>query len=70
MSNPFKKIAKSSNETSKKWGSAKETSETSARKCEQCGAPRPENTNLTTCDFCGFKFMDIDVIVKSTKSNE
>lgn len=26
------------------------------RKCGGCGAARPEGTDLSTCDFCGFEF--------------
>ncbi len=64
MANPFKKIAKNANESQKDWG-RKETSETNTRKCEGCGAARPKDTNLTTCDYCGFKFMTIDNEIKT-----
>ncbi|HYH15895.1 MAG TPA: hypothetical protein VD794_11770 [Flavisolibacter sp.] len=26
------------------------------RKCSSCGAARPEGTDLSTCDYCGFEF--------------
>jgi len=67
MSNPFKKIAKNaeSNKSEKQWKGAKNSSNVESRTCEQCGAPRVKNTNLTTCDYCGFKFMDIDSTIKS-----
>lgn len=26
------------------------------RTCGGCGAARPEGTDLSTCDFCGFEF--------------
>jgi len=26
------------------------------RKCGGCGAARPEGTDLSACDFCGFEF--------------
>lgn len=66
MSNPFKKTIKNANETQKKW-KRNETSETKSRKCEGCGAARPKDTNLTICDYCGFKFMTIDVEIKIDK---
>lgn len=64
MGNPFKKITKNSEETKKKWDSEKVASEVSSKKCTGCGAPRPKNTNLTTCDYCGLKFMDINDVIK------
>jgi len=64
MANPFKKIVKNANETTKEWD-RKETSETSSRKCENCGAARPKDTNLTTCDYCGFQFMTIEEQIKT-----
>lgn len=67
MKNPFKKIIKNSNETKKKWGDENKESSTKTRKCEGCGAARPKDTNLTTCDYCGFKFMTIDNTIKTDK---
>lgn len=67
MSNPFKKIVKNSNETKKDWGNEQKESSTSSRKCESCGAARPKETNLTTCDYCGFKFMTINEKIKTDK---
>ncbi|HHC78347.1 MAG TPA: hypothetical protein ENK46_00585 [Flavobacteriia bacterium] len=64
MSNPFKKIVNNANETQKKW-ERNETSGTDTRKCENCGAARPKDTNLTTCDYCGFEFMSIDNEIKT-----
>ena len=60
MANPFKKTTNNANKTKKIYGTERETSETKTRKCEGCGAARPADTNLTTCDYCGFKFMDIE----------
>ena len=60
MANPFKKTTKNANESKKIYGTERENSETKSRKCEGCGAARPVDTNLTTCDYCGFKFMDIN----------
>jgi len=65
MSNPFKKIAQNAKDTQKKYGSENQESGTSSRKCEGCGAVRPSDTNLTTCDYCGFKFMTIDSEIKT-----
>ena len=65
MPNPFKKIVKNATDTQKKWGDEQATSETKTRKCEKCGAARPKDTNLTTCDYCGFTFMTIDEIIKT-----
>ncbi len=64
MSNPFKKIAATSKETAKKWESTKQTSSVNTVECPQCGAPRPVNTNLAECAYCGFTFMAVDVIIK------
>ncbi|MDF4202575.1 hypothetical protein PXD56_06405 [Maribacter sp. SA7] len=64
MSNPFKKIVKNANETHKDWGT-NSNSKTSSRKCENCGAARPKDTNLTTCDYCDFKFMNIHNEIKT-----
>jgi len=60
MGNPFKKITKNANETQIVYGNENENSSSKTRKCEGCGAARPADTNLTTCDYCGFKFMTID----------
>ena len=64
MSNPFKKITKNAIDSKKDWGGHK-TSKTETRKCENCGAARPKETNLTTCDYCGFKFMTINTVIKT-----
>lgn len=67
MSNPFKKIVKNTDESkqpSYKKG-PKTISQVKTRICENCKAPRPTDTNLTTCDYCGFEFMSIDVEIKS-----
>lgn len=66
MSNPFKKITDNANKTQKKW-ERNETSEAKTRKCDGCGAARPKDTNLTTCDYCGFKFMTINTEIKTDK---
>jgi len=64
MGNPFKKIIKNATATQREW-ERKETSETTSRTCENCGAARPKDTNLTSCDYCDFKFMDIDDEIKT-----
>ena len=64
--NPFKKITTTANATQKKW-ERNETSEANSRNCESCGAARPKDTNLTTCDYCGFRFMTIDEKIKTDK---
>lgn len=67
MANPFKKIVKNTEENKDplyKRG-IKKTSEIKTRVCENCKAPRPADTNLTTCDYCGFTFMNIDTEIKS-----
>jgi DNA-directed RNA polymerase subunit RPC12/RpoP len=63
MANPFKKITKNAIDSKKDWGGNK-TSKTKTRKCEGCGAARPKDTNLITCDYCGFHFMTIDNEIK------
>jgi len=60
MANPFKKTTNNANKSKKIYGSERENSETETKKCKGCGAARPADTNLTTCDYCGYKFMDID----------
>jgi len=67
MSNPFKKIAKNAESTKSEtqWKGSKKNATVKSTTCQQCGAPRPKNTDLTTCDYCKFKFMDIDVVIKS-----
>lgn len=64
MANPFKKITNNANKSQIVYGTENETSGTKSRKCEGCGAVRPSDTNLTTCDYCGFKFMKIDSEIK------
>lgn len=64
MSNPFKKTINNANKSKKVYSNKRETSEIKTRKCEGCSAARPAETNLTTCDYCGFKFMDIEEEVK------
>jgi len=64
MANPFKKTVNNANKSKKVWGNERETSETKTLKCEGCGAARPKDTNLTTCDYCGFKFMHINSEIK------
>lgn len=63
--NPFKKIIKKSNDTQKRWDTDNLEASVKTRTCDGCGAPRPKQTNLTTCAFCGFKFMTIDVEIKN-----
>jgi ribosomal protein L37AE/L43A len=64
MSNPFKKISANAKETAKKWDSNKQAATIDSRKCPQCGAPRPVNTDIADCSYCGYKFMEIKVIIK------
>ncbi len=63
MTNPFKKLVKTANETQKRYDK-REKSETESRRCEQCGAARPKDTNLVKCAYCGFSFMDINEQIK------
>jgi len=59
--NPFSKYTKIAKETHKKWDEHRENSHSNSRTCENCGAARPKDTNLSTCGYCGFKFMDTDI---------
>ncbi len=70
MANPFKKTINNANKTKKVYGTERESSETKTRKCESCGAARPTSTNLIVCDYCGFRFMDIEgeITVEKKKS--
>lgn len=64
MSNPFKKISATSKETAKKWDNTREEPAVHTVTCPQCAAPRPVNTDIATCAYCGFKFMDVTVKIK------
>ncbi len=67
MSNPFRKIADISKDTAKKWESTRDASGVETRTCGQCGAPRPVNTNIAACTYCGFTFMDTEVFIHHGK---
>ncbi len=66
MPNPFKKIAKNAKETKakKQWEGVKEESDTITRSCDSCGAPRPKNTDIRNCAYCGFQFLQIENEIK------
>jgi hypothetical protein len=64
MGNPFKKLANNAKETAKAWAGDKKEPGITSEKCPQCGAPRPANTNIANCSFCGFQFMTVDIIIK------
>lgn len=59
MKNPFDKIKKKTDETALKW-ETKENSSIETKTCKTCGAPRPKNTNIVICDFCGNNFMNMN----------
>ncbi|NPA67012.1 MAG: hypothetical protein GXO50_00215 [Chlorobi bacterium] len=63
MANPFKKITDNANKNKTEY-KKREQSEVKTRKCPNCGAARPEDTNLTICDYCGYKFMNIDTEIR------
>ncbi|PST83667.1 hypothetical protein C7T94_14130 [Pedobacter yulinensis] len=63
-SNPFRKIADNAKKTSKKWVNIKAESTLDTVVCPRCGAPRPVNTNVSSCDYCHYKFMNVEVLVK------
>jgi len=58
--NPFSRYKKNAKDTQKKWGEHKQKSNSYNQTCKQCGAARPKDSNLIICDYCGYKFMDID----------
>jgi len=64
MANPFKKTTKNATESKKVYGTERAASETETKKCKGCGAARPADTNLTICDYCGYKFMAVDVEIR------
>jgi hypothetical protein len=64
MANPFKKLADNARETAKAWVNDKKETSVTVEKCPQCGAPRPVNTNIANCSFCGFQFMTVDINIK------
>lgn len=43
--------------------------ETKTRKCQSCGAARPDDTDLRTCDFCGYTFMQLHEAVRVNTAN-
>jgi len=67
MSNPFKKITANANETQKTYGTENKDSGVDSKKCKNCGAARPSDTNLTTCDYCGYRFMAYEGEIKVDK---
>ncbi len=66
MSNPFKKISENAKKTKaeKQWKNAKDSSEIGAITCRNCGAPRPKDTDIRKCEYCGYEFMSIDSPIK------
>jgi len=69
MGNPFKKITGNANDSKQEY-EKRETSEATTRKCPNCGAARPKDTNLTTCDYCGYEFMQIDAEIRVDKDEK
>jgi len=70
-SNPFKKIINNSKETKPVYDDVRTDASIETKTCKACGAPRPRKTNLTTCAFCGHRFMDIDANIQSdSEKNE
>ena len=61
MSNPFKKISKNAEESTNTeyYYEVTKGSKVSSKQCDSCGAPRPKNTDLTSCDYCKTPFMSI-----------
>ncbi|XZF15562.1 zinc ribbon domain-containing protein [Chitinophagaceae bacterium MMS25-I14] len=59
------------------FGNAKKTSigvtysaaETKAGKCPNCGAARPADTDLRTCSYCGYSFMQLAQPLIITQNN-
>ncbi|MDP5229634.1 MAG: hypothetical protein NWQ38_04520 [Cellulophaga sp.] len=66
MSNPFKKIADNAKNTKnvQQHLGAKSITTSYVVDCETCGAPRPKNTNLTTCSYCKSVFMNTNTTIK------
>jgi uncharacterized protein YjbI with pentapeptide repeats len=54
ITNPLLNILGNAMASSMKYKEEKPANET--RKCANCGAARPEGTDLSTCDYCGFEF--------------
>ncbi len=65
MSNPFKKITKTADESKKVWDSTLTTSAVETRDCENCGSARPSDSDLRNCAYCGFQYMDLDAEVRN-----
>lgn len=67
MSNPFKKISKNAEQSKNSMYTheIRTDAKVSTRQCNSCGAPRPKNTDLTSCNYCNTSFMDIDETINS-----
>lgn len=67
MLNPFKKItANSENTKSSLYSSgAKSVVAFYTLACTSCGAPRPKNSNLATCDYCKSPFMLTNTVINT-----
>lgn len=66
MKNPFDRLAKNSKESAKKWKNVKDAHRITSICCEQCGAPRPINTDIAKCAYCGHRFMLIEKRIDKT----
>ena len=60
MSNPFKKITTNAVTSRSEINTRDQKIETTVASicCDGCGAPRPKNSNLVTCDYCRKPFME------------
>lgn len=70
MSNPFKKITKTADESKKVWDSTLTTSAVETRDCENCGSARPSDSDLRNCAYCGFQYMDLDAEVRNQQKTQ
>ena len=53
----FSRLARNAAASTRPHPEQRDAAEARARACATCGAPRPERTDLRTCDYCGTAFM-------------
>jgi hypothetical protein len=70
MTNPFDKLAANSKASAHVDESTVKDATLGSRQCPQCGASRPEGTDISHCTYCGFEFMVVPLPVKREREHE
>ena len=70
MKNLLNNIIKKSQKTATKLDPKK--ADVKARKCPSCSAPRPADTDIRVCDFCGYRFLseEVEISIENEKSEK